>query len=128
MDVEDDLLYTKEHEWISIDGDTATIGISDYAQEQLGDITFVELPSVGEEVEQFGEIATVESVKAASEIYSPMSGEVLEVNSDLEEDPGVINKSCYDKGWLVKIALTDKEEASNLMNADEYSKYLQSIG
>jgi glycine cleavage system H protein len=128
MDVEEHLLYTKEHEWINIEGDEAVIGISDYAQESLGDITFVELPSVGDEIEQFEQFASVESVKAASDIYSPMSGEVMEVNSDLDEEPGLINKSPYQKGWLAKVKLSDSEEKSNLMTAEEYEKFLESIG
>ncbi|MCA9407710.1 MAG: glycine cleavage system protein GcvH [Candidatus Omnitrophica bacterium] len=128
MDVEDDLLYTKEHEWISIDEDGATIGITDYAQEQLGDITFVEFPGVGDEVEQFGELASIESVKAASDIYAPMSGVIKEVNTDLEEKPGLINKSCYEKGWLVRIEVSDMDERSNLMTADEYRNFLRSAG
>ena len=97
MDVEDRYLYTKEHEWVLIEDDVATVGISDYAQSALGDITFVELPRLDEEVEQFGEFASIESVKAASDIYSPMSGKVIEVNAKLENDPGLINKDCYEK-------------------------------
>lgn len=128
MEIADHLLYTKEHEWINLDGDIATIGISDYAQESLGDITFVELPSVGDEVEQFEEFASVESVKAASDIFSPMSGEVTEINEDLNEEPGLINKSPYDAGWIAKVRLSDTEEQSNLMTADEYRKFLESVG
>ena len=128
MDVLDDLLYTKDHEWISIDGNIATMGITDYAQESLGDITFIELPSVDDDVEQFGEIASVESVKAASDIFAPISGKILEVNGKLEENPGLINKSPYEKGWIVKIEISDMEEASNLMPADEYRSFLESVG
>ena len=127
MDVEDHLLYTKDHEWISIEGDTATIGISDYAQEALGAITFIELPDVDEEIEQFGQLASIESVKAASEIFSPMSGKIIEVNENLEEKPGLINKSCYEKGWIAKIEINDADEQSNLMTADEYRKFLESV-
>ena len=128
MDFPANLKYTKEHEWINIDEGTATIGISGYAQEQLGDVTFVELPSVGDEVEQFEEFASVESVKAASDIYSPMSGKVIEVNGALESNPGLINKSCYNKGWFIKIKISEMDEASNLMTAEEYESYLESIG
>lgn len=128
MEIEERFLYTKEHEWVNLDGETATIGISDYAQGQLGDITFVELPSTGDEVEQFEEFASVESVKAASDIYSPMSGKVIEVNEVLESEPGVINKSPFEKGWLAKIQISDKEEVSSLMTAEEYDSYLKSIG
>ena len=128
MEVVDHLLYTKDHEWINIDGKDATIGISDYAQESLGDITFVELPNVGDEVEQFGEFASVESVKAASDIFSPLSGKIIAVNDDLNEEPSLINKSSYDSGWIAKIKLSDNEEQSNLMTADEYRKFLESVG
>jgi glycine cleavage system H protein len=128
MEVVDHLLYTKDHEWINIDGDEATIGISDYAQESLGDITFVELPSVGSEVEQFGDFASVESVKAASDIFSPMSGEIIEVNEDLIDEPGLINKSPFESGWIAKIKLSDVEEQSNLMTAEEYRKFLEGMG
>lgn len=128
MEVVDYLLYTKEHEWVNIDGDEATIGISDYAQESLGDITFVELPNVGDEVEQFEEFASVESVKAASDIFSPMSGSIIAVNDNLNEEPGLINKSPYESGWLAKVKLSDIEGQSNLMTADEYGKFLESVG
>ncbi|MCK4881730.1 MAG: glycine cleavage system protein GcvH [Candidatus Omnitrophica bacterium] len=128
MEIVEHLLYTKEHEWINIEDGEATVGISDYAQESLGDITFIELPSVGDEVEQFGEFVSVESVKAASDVFSPMSGEVIAVNEDLNENPGMINKSPYEKGWIARIKLSDSEEQSNLMTADEYSKFLVSVG
>ena len=128
MEIVEHLLYTKEHEWINIEDGEATIGISDYAQESLGDITFIELPNIGDEVEQFGEFVSVESVKAASDIFSPMSGEIIAVNDDLNEDPGFINKSPYEKGWIAKIKLSDSDEKSNLMTADEYGKFLESVG
>ncbi|MBN1870583.1 MAG: glycine cleavage system protein GcvH [Candidatus Omnitrophica bacterium] len=128
MEIAEHLLYTKDHEWINIEGDEATIGITDYAQESLGDITFIELPNIGDEVEQFGDFVSVESVKAASDIFSPMSGEVIDVNDDLKEDPGLINRSPYDKGWIARIKLADPEEQSNLMTAEEYAKFLESVG
>ena len=128
MEVEEHLLYTKDHEWINIDGNQATVGITDYAQEALGDITYIELPGVGDEVEQFGDFASIESVKAASDIFAPMSGKVLEVNSSLDSKPQLINKSCYEKGWIAKLELSDLEESSNLMTADEYRSFLESIG
>ena len=127
MEVIDDYLYTKEHEWVNIEENTAVIGITDYAQENLGDITFVELPAVDSEVEQFEQFASIESVKAASDIFSPLSGRVLEVNTELEAKPGLINKHCYDKGWLAKIEISDMNERSNLMNAEEYRSYLESL-
>ena len=126
MDIEEHYLYTKEHEWVDIDDEIATIGISEYAQSSLGDITFIELPAVSDEVEQFGEFASIESVKAASDIFSPMAGEIVEVNEDLENDPGLINKSPYKNGWIAKIKILDHEEQSNLMTADEYRKFLES--
>ncbi len=128
MELEDHLLYTKEHEWVSIEGNVATVGISDYAQETLGDITFIELPSVNDEMEQFGEFASIESVKAASDIFSPMSGKVIEVNNDLELDPSVINKSCYEKGWIAKLEISDMDEKNNLMTVAEYRSFLESTG
>ena len=128
MEIEEHLLYTKEHEWINIEGEEATIGISDYAQESLGDITFIELPNIGDEVEQFEEFVSLESVKAASDIFAPMSGEVIEVNEDLNEEPGLINRSPYEKGWIARIKLSDPEEHSNLMTAEEYGKFLESVG
>ena len=128
MEIAEHLLYTKEHEWINIEDDGATVGISDYAQESLGDITFIELLNVGDEVEQFGDFVSVESVKAASDIFSPMSGEIIEVNEGLNDDPGLINKSPYEKGWIARIKLSDSEERSNLMTAEEYGKFLESVG
>ncbi len=128
MEIEEHLLYTKEHEWVNIDGDEAYVGISDYAQNSLGDITFIELPSVDDEVEQFEELASIESVKAASDIFSPMSGRILEVNEELEENPGLINKSPYEKGWVARISLSDLEEKNNLMTSEEYEKFLESAG
>ena len=127
MEVEDHLLYTKDHEWVSIDGQTATVGISDYAQEALGDITYIELPNVDDEVEQFGELASIESVKAASDIFSPLGGRIIEVNEALESKPELINKSCYHKGWIAKIEISDSDEQSNLMTAEEYQKFLESV-
>ncbi|MDP8213504.1 MAG: glycine cleavage system protein GcvH [Candidatus Zapsychrus exili] len=128
MEVNDNFIYTKEHEWASIEDNIVTVGISDYAQESLGDITFVELPAKDDEIDQFGDLASVESVKAASDIFSPMSGKIVEVNNDLEVEPGLINKSPYENGWIAKIEISDPEEASNLMTADEYRKFLESEG
>ena len=127
MEVEDHLLYTKDHEWVSIDGQTATVGISDYAQEALGDITYIELPNPDDEVEQFEELASIESVKAASDIFAPLSGRIIEVNEALDSKPDLINKSCYQKGWIAKIEISDADEQSNLMTAEEYRKFLESV-
>ena len=128
MEVVDYYLFTKEHEWVSIENNVATVGVTDYAQEALGDITFVELPAVDAEVEQFEEFATLESVKAASDIFSPISGKVIEVNTLLESEPGILNKSPYERGWIAKIEISDSDEASNLMTAEEYRKFLESAG
>ncbi|MDP2654056.1 MAG: glycine cleavage system protein GcvH [Candidatus Omnitrophota bacterium] len=119
--------YTKEHEWVNIDDAVATVGITEYAQEALGDITFVELPAPDIEVEQFEHLASVESVKAASDIFSPVSGKVVEANHDLEANPGLINKDCYEKGWIAKIEVSDPEEKSNLMTAAEYRSFLKTL-
>ncbi len=127
MDVREDYYYTKEHEWIRIDDNIATIGISEYAQSALGDITFVELPDVGLEVEQFEQFASVESVKAASDIYCPMSGTVSEINEELDSSPDLVNRDCYEKGWLVKIEISNLEDKHNLMSSVEYQKFLESL-
>ncbi len=127
MEVEEHLLYTKDHEWVKIEDNIATVGISSYAQEQLGEVTFIQLPIVDDEVEQFGELASIESVKAASDIFSPMSGKIIEVNTALDSNPGLINKFSYTKGWIAKIELADADEASNLMTSEEYSSFLESL-
>jgi glycine cleavage system H protein len=127
MEIEENFLYTKEHEWVSIEDNIATMGISDYAQEALGDVTYVELPEEEAEVEQFEQFVSVESVKAASDIYSPMGGRVIEVNRKLEDNPALINKDCYGKGWIAKIDVRDMDESTNLMSAEEYRNYLESL-
>ena len=127
MEVMQDYLYTKEHEWIRIDGNQGTVGITEYAQASLGDITFAELPQVESEVEQFGQYASLESVKAASDVFAPMSGRIIDVNIEVEHHPELLNKSCYENGWIAKIELSDLEEKSNLMNAVEYQKFLESL-
>ena len=127
MEIIEHYLYTKEHEWVSIEDNVGTIGITDYAQAALGDITYVELPGVDKEVEQFEQLLSVESVKSASEIFSPVSGKILEVNEDLAEDPSILNRYCYDKGWIAKVNISDADETSNLLTADEYRNYLESL-
>jgi glycine cleavage system H protein len=119
--------YTKDHEYIRIEGDTGTVGISDYAQSQLGDVVFVELPSVGKTLSKGGEAAVVESVKAASEVYAPVSGEVIEVNSDLEASPGTVNEDPSGRGWFLKIRVKDQGELNDLMTEEQYQTYLKSI-
>ncbi len=121
------LLYTKDHEWAGIDGETAVVGITDYAQDQLGELTFVEPPEVGKDVQQKGELAVVESSKAASDVYSPVTGKVTEVNSALAERPELINEDCYSAGWICKIRITDTESIKNLMDASQYQKYLKGL-
>ena len=116
------LLFSKEHEWVKVDGDSATIGITDYAQNALGDIVYVELPKVGTTIEQFSNVGVIESVKAVSDLFTPMSGEVIEVNEGLEGDPAAVNREPYDAGWLVKIRLTKPDEAQGLLSSDEYAK------
>ena len=120
--------YTKEHEWIRIDGDTATIGISEYAQEQLGEIVFVEFPEAGTPLEKGSEAAVIESVKAASEVYAPASGEVTESNPDLDADPGKVNADATGEGWLYKMKITDAGELDDLMDEDEYKDYVEGLG
>ncbi|MCK5381610.1 MAG: glycine cleavage system protein GcvH [Candidatus Latescibacteria bacterium] len=120
------LKYTEEHEWIRVDGNSATIGISDYAQDALGDITFVELPEVGKQVNKFEDLAVIESVKAASDIYAPLSGEVLEVNSALEEAPETINQDCYGEGWICKLTGIVEAEMEKLLSAEAYEKLIAS--
>ena len=119
--------YSKDHEYIRIEGDVGTVGISDYAQSQLGDVVFVELPSVGKALAKGGEAAVVESVKAASEVYAPVSGEVVAVNGELEAAPGTVNEDPAGKGWFLKIKLKDAGELDALMNEAEYQDYVKSL-
>lgn len=116
--------YSKEHEWIRIDGDTATVGITDHAQEQLGDVVFVELPAVGKKLARGGEAAVVESVKAASEVYAPLSGEVIEVNAALETEPAMVNRDAEGAAWFLKIRLSDKSELDGLMDEAGYRSFI----
>lgn len=122
-----DLRYSREHEWVRLEGDIATVGISDYAQEQLGDVVFVELPKIGAQVEQGDEAAVVESVKAASEVYAPVSGEVLEVNEALEGSPETVNESPTIDGWFVRIRVSDPSEIDDLMDQASYDAYVGSV-
>ncbi|MGB7582496.1 MAG: glycine cleavage system protein GcvH [Sedimentisphaerales bacterium] len=121
------LLYTKDHEWAKIEGDIAIIGITDHAQNQLGELTFVELPDVGKEVKQKGELAVVESSKAASDVYSPVTGKVIEVNKALQAKPEIVNDECYGSGWICKIQITDKATTENLMDTTQYEEYLKGL-
>ena len=123
--IPDELKYTSEHEWVKIKDALAWVGITDHAQQQLGDITYVDLPKIGRCVERMGELGTIESVKTAADFYSPLSGEVAEVNSDLEEHPEWINQDCYGRGWLVTIKGFDPEELAELMTARGYKDFLE---
>jgi len=114
------LLYSKDHEWVKIEGDVATVGITDYAQASLGDIVYVELPRIGATLAQFGNIGVVESVKAVSDLFNPIGGEVVEINSELEADPALLNRDPFEAGWLYKVKLTDTGEQANLLSPDKY--------
>ncbi|MGD8922729.1 MAG: glycine cleavage system protein GcvH [Candidatus Zixiibacteriota bacterium] len=124
MDVPAELKYTKEHEWVKLDGNTAIIGITDYAQGELGDIVFVELPEIGTEVKQLDSFGTIEAVKAVSDMYSPVSGKVIGINSAVEEDPMVINRDPYGEGWMLKVEISNPSELDQLLDADGYQKLL----
>src|SRR5687768_99086 len=119
--------YTKDHEWVRLDGDTATVGISRHAAEQLGDVVYVELPEVGRRVEKGKEAAVVESVKAASEVYAPVSGEVVDVNSALADAPQTVNESAEGDGWFLKLRVADASELDNLMDEAAYKTYLGTL-
>jgi glycine cleavage system H protein len=119
--------YTRDHEWIRLDGDVAVVGITDYAQEQLGDIVYVELPEPGKTIEKGGEFCVVESVKAASEVFAPISGEVLAVNSALGDQPGAVNESPEGTGWLIKIKPANKTDLDGLMDEVAYKAFLETI-
>lgn len=125
MEFPDNLKYTKEHEWVRVEGETAVIGITDYAQEQLGDIVYVELPKEGEEISQGEPFGVVESVKAVSDLYGGLSGEVVEVNDLLSESPETLNEDCYEEGWLVKIKIKDKKELENLLDHKAYQAHIK---
>ncbi len=127
MNIPDGLYFTKEHEWVKIEAATATVGITDYAQHALGDVTFVELPKKGQDVKQFHLMATIESVKAASDIYAPVSGTIAETNDALNADPAVVNQDCYAKGWIAKIKLADPGETKNLMDPAAYKTYVEGL-
>jgi glycine cleavage system H protein len=127
MNIPKDILYTKDHEWARIEGKVAYVGITDYAQHSLGDITFVELPKIGELLKQATFCATVESVKAASDVYAPLSGKVLSVNTQLAANPELINQSPYEKGYFLSMEFSNEAEKSNLMDAVSYQKYVEEI-
>ena len=127
MNIPDNLLYTKEHEWVRIEGNKGIVGITDYAQNHLGDVTYVELPPKGKRIKQFEALASIDSVKAASDIYAPLAGVVSEVNEELETASEKVNKDPYGAGWIVKIDIKDTGEKKNLMDAKAYRQYLEGI-
>ncbi|KAM4592507.1 glycine cleavage system protein H (aminomethyl carrier), b [Odontesthes bonariensis] len=121
------LKFTEKHEWVQVEGGIGTVGISNYAQEALGDVVYCGLPEVGQKVEQMEEFGALESVKAASELYSPLTGEVAEINTELAENPGLVNKECYAKGWLIKMTIEKPEELDGLMDQTAYDKFVKSL-
>jgi len=124
MKVPADLRYTKEHEWVRVRGSEAEVGITDFAQGELGDVVFVELPSVGASVQQMKSFGTIDAVKTVSDLFAPVSGEVSAINTDLKENPALINQSPYEKGWMVRIKMTNPAETEALLSAEAYEKAL----
>ncbi|MCA9727796.1 MAG: glycine cleavage system protein GcvH [Candidatus Eisenbacteria bacterium] len=122
-----DLRYTKEHEWVKVDGTVAMIGVTDFAQASLGDVVFVELPQVGDALTQNEPFGSVEAVKAVSDLFSPVSGEVSAVNEGIENDPSVVNRSPYGDGWMIKASLSDASELDDLMSAEEYAAHVAGL-
>lgn len=125
MQVPADLKYTEEHEWVKVDGETALIGITDYAQGELGDVVFVELPDVGNKIITGDPFGTIEAVKAVSDLFAPVDGEVLEINESLNDTPEIVNKSPYNDGWMIKIKITDSAAIDQLMDADAYKAMIE---
>lgn len=125
MEFPNGVLFTDQHEYAKVENGIAQIGISDYAQEQLGDITYIELPQVGDSVSKGDSLAVIEAVKAASDLYAPVSGEIVEVNSALEDNPELVNQDCFGQGWIIKIKVSDDGELSELMDAEAYKKYVE---
>jgi glycine cleavage system H protein len=126
IEIKDDLKYTKEHEWVKVEGDVAAIGISDYAQKELGDVVFVELPQVGTLVEQMKPFGVIEAVKAVSDLFAPLSGEVVEVNTQLESQSNLINSDPYRQGWIIRIKMKDPKELNALLSSADYRKLVES--
>ena len=124
MNIPIDLKYTKDHEWVKIDGDTATIGITDFAQGELGDIVYVDVDTLDETVDQDEVFGSVEAVKTVSDLFMPLSGEVVEFNEGLEDDPEIVNKDPYDKGWIIKISITDQSQIEDLLDAQAYQSII----
>ncbi len=125
MNIPEKLKYTKEHEWVKIEGNIATIGITDFAQDQLGDVVFIELPNIGDEFDQMQTFGTIEAVKAVSDMYLPLSGKITEVNADLDDNPMVINSDPFGQGWMVKIEIKKTAEIELLLSPEDYKKILE---
>ncbi len=124
MTFPENLKYTKDHEWIRVEGKTGIVGITDYAQVELGDVVFVELPQIGKKIKQFESFGTIEAVKAVSDLYTPASGEVIEINTELEKSPELVNKDPYDKGWLIKLKIENNNDLNNLLDAKAYRELI----
>ncbi len=127
MQLPDDLLYSKEHEWARVENNTVTVGITDYAQEQLGDVVYVELPDINAQVSQGDTFGVVESVKAVSDLYAPVSGRVIDINEALADKPELVNQDPYGEGWMIKVAIQDEAELDNLISAREYEDYISEL-
>ena len=125
MNIPPDLLYSKDHEWVKLDGEIATVGITDFAQRELGDIVYVEIETVGETLDREEVFGTVEAVKTVSDLFMPIGGEVLEFNSDLEDNPEAVNEQPYDSGWMIKIKMDNTYQIKNLLDADQYKQLTQ---
>ncbi|MDP7318685.1 MAG: glycine cleavage system protein GcvH [SAR324 cluster bacterium] len=126
-EIPEELLYTREHEWIRLDGNKGEVGITAYAQQSLGDIVYVELSNIDDEVDKGDEFGTIESVKAVSSLFMPATGKILEVNTELKERPELINEDCYDEGWLVRISIDHPEDQENMMDAEAYREFLEEV-
>ncbi|MFW5755370.1 MAG: glycine cleavage system protein GcvH [Tangfeifania sp.] len=125
MNIPADLKYTEDHEWVRVEGDTATVGVTDFAQGELGDVVFVEIETEGEELDKGETFGTVEAVKTVSDLFMPVGGEVSEVNEELADEPELVNKDPYGKGWMVKIKVADSSELEDLMSAEDYQKMIE---
>ena len=123
--IPEDNLYTREHEWVRIEGNKAEVGITEHAQKSLGDIVYVELPEIGDEIDAGDEFGSIESVKAVNSLYMPMSGNIIAVNTELKDSPETINEECYDEGWLIRFELSNQEESSELLSSIDYKEFLQ---
>ncbi len=123
--IPEDNLYTREHEWVRIEGNKAEVGITEHAQKSLGDIVYVELPEIGDEIDAGDEFGSIESVKAVNSLYMPMSGNIIAVNTELKDSPETINEECYEEGWLIRFELSNQEESSELLSSKDYKEFLQ---